>query len=193
MQKYRDHTSFFMHWHLPGHQEDVWTRGRPLGIACMKFVTQNCLKALSNKRKSIFKSWHSCAVLTWVLIWQYLKWALICLSDITRAGIDTCVNFFVCENVARIKTLWRRYAVRKFNAVTILFGENQCKKWYFKVLAVLSAGFWLESGTICKNNDFTCLFHCINTCRPLGKCWCFLMLGYHVLYLIFVTYDISQL
>ena len=32
---------------------------------------------------------------------------------------------------------------------------------------VFSVGFWLESGKICKNNDHTCLFDCINT---LGRC-----------------------
>ena len=32
-------------------------------------------------------------------------------------------------------------------------------------LAVFSVVLWLESGKIWKNNDCTCLFHCINTCR----------------------------
>ena len=43
------------------------------------------------------------------------------------------------------------------------------EKWYFKVLAVFSVGFWLESGKLCKNNDHRCLFHCINTCPVTGE------------------------
>ena len=35
----------------------------------------------------------------------------------------------------------------------------------FNILLVFSGDFWLESGKICKNNNHTYLFHCINTCR----------------------------
>ena len=62
------------------------------------------------------------------------------------------------------------------------FGENQCKKQVFQVLAVLSVDFWLESGKICKNNHHTCLFHTrrlshvfpidislCETCDPRGR------------------------
>ena len=28
---------------------------------------------------------------------------------------------------------------------------------------MISVGIWLEYGKICKNNDHTCFFHCINT------------------------------
>ena len=34
----------------------------------------------------------------------------------------------------------------------------------FNVKATFTARFMLKSGKICKNNDHTCLFHCINTC-----------------------------
>ena len=39
------------------------------------------------------------------------------------------------------------------------------EKIYLKALAVFSVGFWLVSGKLCKNNDHTYLFHCINSCR----------------------------
>ena len=42
--------------------------------------------------------------------------------------------------------------------------KTNVRKWYFNVLAMFSVGFWLESGKICKINDHTCLFPCINTC-----------------------------
>ena len=35
---------------------------------------------------------------------------------------------------------------------------------YVNVLAVFSVQLWLESGSICKNNDCSCLFHYIYTC-----------------------------
>ena len=35
----------------------------------------------------------------------------------------------------------------------------------FNVLAAFSMRIGLEYGKICKNNDHTCMFHCINTCR----------------------------
>ena len=54
-----------------------------------------------------------------------------------------------------VRALCRLYEVRKLNADAILFGENLCKKRYFKVLAVFSVVFWLESVKICKNNNHT--------------------------------------
>ena len=38
----------------------------------------------------------------------------------------------------------------------------------FSVLAAFTVQIGLELGEICKNNDHTCLFHCINTCGILG-------------------------
>ena len=39
------------------------------------------------------------------------------------------------------------------------------KNRYFNVLAAFSVQIWfLEQGKICKNNDHTYFFHCINTC-----------------------------
>ena len=39
-----------------------------------------------------------------------------------------------------------------------------CEMGYVNVLSVFSVQFWLESGSICKNSDHSCLFHYINTC-----------------------------
>ena len=65
-------------------------------------------------------------------VWQYLKWALICLLDITRESLakwtDHYVNVFVCGNVVHVMMLWWCYDVRKSNGDAILFGEIQCKK-----------------------------------------------------------------
>ena len=64
------------------------------------------------------------------------------------------------------KSLWRCNDVRKFDADAILFREIQSKKRDFlNVYGTFSMWFRLESGKICKNNDHTCLFHCINTCQ----------------------------
>ena len=82
---------------------------------------------------------------TWVLICQYLKWALIYLSGATRKSVaaltDHYVDVFVRENIARIMTLWRRYDVRKFNADAILFGEKHCKKKGILMLSGVFCGF----------------------------------------------------
>ena len=43
--------------------------------------------------------------------------------------------------------------------------KSSVRKGIFNVLATFSARCMLNSGKICKNNDHTCLFHCINTCR----------------------------
>ena len=43
--------------------------------------------------------------------------------------------------------------------------KTSVRKMEFKVKAMFSVALWLESCEICKNNDHTCLFHCINTCR----------------------------
>ena len=90
------------------------------------------------------------------------------MSDITRENVavqtNHYVDVFVYENVAHVMTLWR-YDVRKFNAEAILFEEKQCKKNVFTVISLFSVNFCLESGKICKNNDHSCLFHSVNTCR----------------------------
>ena len=86
---------------------------------------------------------------------------MICLSDITPAVIDHYIDVFVRENVARVMTLYM-----KFESLTLTpfcLEKASVRKWYYRVLAMFSVGFWLESGKICKNNDHTCLFHCINT------------------------------
>ena len=105
----------------------------------------------------------SCAVWKWVLIWQYLKRALICLHGITweivAARNDQYVYVFVRENVARILTLWRCYDVRSLTLAPFCLEKTSVAK-----MAVFSVGFWLEAGKkLCKNNNHTCLFHCIKT------------------------------
>ena len=45
------------------------------------------------------------------------------------------------------------------------FEKSSVRKGIFNAQATFSARFTLKSGKICKNNDHTCLFHCINTCR----------------------------
>ena len=90
--------------------------------------------------EAMFKSWGPRAVWTWVLIWRYLKWTLICLSDITRKVLLPGLRFtstFLYETTLHG---WR-YDDRKFNADAILFGENQCKKK--KAFQVLSCVFGL--------------------------------------------------
>ena len=32
----------------------------------------------------------------------------------------------------------------------------------FNILTAFTVPIWLEEGKICKNNDHTCMFHCIN-------------------------------
>ena len=55
------------------------------------------------------------------------------MHDVTRESVaavtDHFADAFVRENVARVyMTLWRRNAVRKFDADAILFWEIKCKK-----------------------------------------------------------------
>ena len=82
------------------------------------------------------------------------------------AVTDHFADALVCENVARVyMTLWRRNDVRKFDAEAILFEKSSVRNGIFNVLATFSARFMLKSGRLCKNNDHTCFFHCIYTCR----------------------------
>ena len=55
-----------------------------------------------------------------LFVWKY--------TESNAARTDHYVDVFGRENVARVMTLWRRYAVRKFNPDAILFWENKCKK-----------------------------------------------------------------
>ena len=86
---------------------------------------------------------------------------LECVAAVT----DHFADAFVRENVARVyMTLWRRNGVLKFTMTPFCFEKSSVRKGIFNVLATFSARFMLKSGKICKNNDHTCLFHCINTC-----------------------------
>ena len=71
--------------------------------SCIKTYVHSCLKPLSNERKPMFKSWDSHAVWTWLLTWQYLKWALGCLHDVIPIGAaqtDHSAVAFVRKNDA---------------------------------------------------------------------------------------------
>ena len=70
---------------------------------------------------------------------------------------DHFLNVFVRKNFVY------RYDVWKFTADAILFREIHRKER--DVLVAFSGQIWLEWEKICKNNDNTCLFHCINNCR----------------------------
>ena len=85
------------------------------------------------------------------------------------AQADHYVDVFVRENVVRVMTLWRRYDVRLLMLTPFCLEKTSVRKMKFKVLAMLPVGVLLESGTICKNKDHTCLFHFINTCRSHQK------------------------
>ena len=60
------------------------------------------------------------------------------MHDVTRESVaavtDHFADAFVRENVARVyMTLWRRNALRKFNADAILFEKSSVRKWIFDV------------------------------------------------------------
>ena len=87
---------------------------------------------------------------------------LECVAAVT----DHFADAFVRENVARVyMTLWRRNDVRKLTLTPFCLEKPSVRKGIFNVKAPFLARFMLKSGNICKNNDHTCLFHCINTCR----------------------------
>ena len=71
----------------------------------------------------------------------------------------------LCEKVTPVYdilvTLWRS---KVWLWSHFLWRNPVSEKGYFNVLE-FSVQFWLESGKICKNNNYTCLFHCINTCH----------------------------
>ena len=49
--------------------------------------------------------------------------------------------------------------------MSFCLGNSVEEKGYMNVLATFSMRFWLGSGTLYKNNDHTCLFHCIFICQ----------------------------
>ena len=56
--------------------------------SCINTYAHSCLKPVSNKQKTMFKSWYSCAVWTWVLTKQHLKWAPSYLHDIIQKALQ---------------------------------------------------------------------------------------------------------
>ena len=97
-----------------------------------RVVTTLFLK-LFEAAKSMFESWDSCAVWTWLQLKKYLNWALICIHDVTRESVaavtDHFANVFFRENVVPVfMTLWRRNDVWKLDADAILFWEIKGKK-----------------------------------------------------------------
>ena len=86
---------------------------------------------------------------------------LECVAAVT----DHFADVFVRENVARVDmTLWRRNDVRKLTLTPFCFEKLSARKGIVNVYATFSARIMLKSGKICKNNDHTCLFHCIISC-----------------------------
>ena len=101
--------------------------------------------------------------------WKSLNWALICMHDVTLGWIaavtDHFANAFVREDVTRVyMTLCRRNDVRELTLTPFCCEKSSVRKGIFNVYTTFSARFMFKSDKICKNNDHTCLFHCINTC-----------------------------
>ena len=104
-------------------KKHVWSLYSCMGIRYAK---------LFEAAKSMFKSWDSRAVWTWLLL-EKAYWALICMHDVTLESVAAVTDHFadaiVRENVACVyMTLWRRNDFRKFGADAILFWEIKCKK-----------------------------------------------------------------
>ena len=82
------------------------------------------------------------------------------------AVTDHFADAFVRENVARVYMTF--CDVMPFESLTLTpfcFEKSNVRKGIFNVQATFSARSMLKSGKICKNNDHTYLFHCINICR----------------------------
>ena len=71
--------------------------------------------------------------------------------------------------------IWRCGDVMTFEKLTLTpfcFEKSSVRKGIFNVYATFLARFILKSGKIWKNNDHTCLLHCINTCWvPRNDVW----------------------
>ena len=92
------------------------------GFLAYKSVRGSYLKP----QKSMFKSWDSHAVWTWLITWQSLSGPRFVCMMLHGKGLWPwlIVSKILCTSM----TLWRRYDVWKFGADTILFREIQCKK-----------------------------------------------------------------
>ena len=80
---------------------------------------------LSNKRKSMFKSWCSHVVWTWVLTLHYFKWVCMIMygiSVVAQTHYFTVV--FVCEKAAHDNAIVTSIWHSKFTVDTFLFGES---------------------------------------------------------------------
>ena len=141
--------------------------------SCIKFVVWSYFKPF----KSMFKSWDSCAVRTWLLTEPWT----VCMALHGTALQPRLIiwSILLFSTLGASMTLWRCNDVQNFDTDAILLRKIQCKKWdilMFKRRFQWRFGWKL--GKICKNNDHTCLFHYINTCqvpnvlmfkqRPLG-------------------------
>ena len=79
---------------------------------------------------------------------------------------DHFADAFLRKNIAHVyMTLWQHNDVQKLMLMPFCFEKSSVRKAIFNVLAMSSVLSMLKSGKIHKNNDHTCLFHCINTCR----------------------------
>ena len=132
---------------------------------CMEICYAKLLKAA----KSMFKSCNSRAVWTWLLLekaetgpwfacmrlhWKVLRpWLII--SPMLSFAKTLHAYIWRCGDVMTFKSLM---------LTPFCFEKSSVRKGILNVKATFSAWFMLKSGRICKNNDHTCLFHCINTC-----------------------------
>ena len=93
-----------------------------------------CYGKLFEAAKSMFKSWDSRAVWTWLLLEKALtgpRFArmMVHWKAMRRAVTDHFTDSFVRKNVAHVNMmLWPRNDVRKFDDDAILFWEIKCKK-----------------------------------------------------------------
>ena len=91
------------------------------------------------------------------------------MHDVTRDSVaavtDQLSDAFVRENVARVYMTCGDVMTFENLTLTPCFEKSSVRKWILNVEETFSARLMLKLGKICKNNDHTCLFHCINTCR----------------------------
>ena len=134
------------------------------------FLHGNLLREAVWSRKIHVQILRCICCLNMAFTWKRLNWALICMHDVTlecvAAVTDHFANAFIRENVACVyMTMWRRNGVRKLTLTPCRFEKSRVRKGMFNVKAPFSERFMVKSGKICKNNNPTCLFHCIYTCR----------------------------
>ena len=134
------------------------------------FLHWNVLREAVRSRKIHVQIMSSRAVWTWLLLEKALTGPLfVCMTLHGRALRPLLI---ISPMLSFAKTLhayiWRCGDVMTFESLTptpFCFDKSSVRKRIFNVKETFSARFMLKSGKICKKNDHTCLFHCINTYR----------------------------